>query len=172
MRFEVENGKGTLIDRSGNSVSWIVYEILENQIHLIETHTATDFQGKGFAGKAVEEMIKHSEDRFEKIMVSCPYIKHWISKNRYESKKVEFTELLKLKESIDFFNRYHEPEAKAEYLDYASNSVRVRFSGYMCRTCGVYDYFEDIIQDVDAEVVDYQEADDESFIVTYRLKKL
>ncbi len=170
MEFKIEDKKAVLID-NGNEVSWIVYEVQGGTIHLIETHTARGFEGKGYAGKAVNEMIAYSE-KFDRIKISCPYIKHWIKKNNYASDKIEYTELLKLKESIDFFNKYHEPEAKAEYLRYKNGFVEVRFSGYMCRTCGVYDYFEDIIQDVDAEITDYREEDDESYIVTYKLRKM
>ena len=171
MKFEIKNGKGVLIDDYGNQVSWVIYEDRCYSIHLVETHTAKDFEGRGFAGKAVREMLKHSES-YDKIEVSCPYIKHWIEKNNRKNKKIKFTELLKLKESIDFFNRYHEPEAKAEYIKYDDMLVQVRFSGHMCRTCVVYDYFEDVIQDVNAEVVEYEEMDDGSFKVTYRLERL
>ncbi len=168
MEFEIRSGRAVLVDDRGNDVSWVVYEVEGNSIHLIETHTARGFEGKGYAGKAVGRVMEYAEC-FERIRVSCPYIRHWLRKNRYDSKKIEFTELLKLKESIDNFNKYHEPEARAEYRKYRNGIAEVYFSGYMCRTCGVYDYFEDIIQDVDAEIADYKE-DGEGFIVKYRLK--
>ena len=170
MEFEIRDGKAALIDDEGNDVSWVVFEIDGDSIHLIETHTARGFEGKGYAGNVVGKVMEYSEG-FKKIMVSCPYIKHWLRKNSYESEKIKFTELLKLKESIDFFNKYHEPEAKAEYRKYRDGIAEIHFSGYMCRTCGVYDYFEDIIQDVDAKIIDYTE-DDEGFMVKYRLMRM
>lgn len=172
MKFEIKNEKGVLIDDSGNQVSWVIYENEGNSIHLVETHTAKGFEGRGFAGRVVKEMLDYSESNFQRIKISCPYIKRQIAKKDCKSDKIEYTELLKLKESIDFFNKYHEPEAKAEYVGYRDGLVKVRFSGYMCLTCGVYDYFEDIVVDINAEIVEYEEEEDGSFIVIYRLRRL
>jgi len=166
MEFKVEKDR-LVLKENGIPVSWIVYEADEESIHLIETHTAKGFEGKGFAGKVVEKALEYGK-KFSKINISCPYIKHWIEKNNYRNDKVSYTELLKFKESIDIFNRYHEPEAKAEYKGYENGIVNVYFSGYMCRTCGVYDYFEDLIQDVNAKIIDYEEFDD-GFLVKYRI---
>ncbi|WP_456371172.1 hypothetical protein [Geoglobus sp.] len=94
--------------------------------------------------------MKYAE-RFDEILISCPYIKRWIEKNGYKSEKIRFTELLKFREETEVFNRHHVPEAVARYAGYE-------------------DDFEDVVQEVYAEIVDYGE-DDEGFLVTYRLKK-
>ncbi|NOY11839.1 MAG: N-acetyltransferase [Archaeoglobi archaeon] len=169
MDFEISGGKIKLkVD--GKTVSWLNYEAEKGRIHLIDTHTAEGFGGKGYAGQLVEFALKYAE-RFDEILISCPYIKRWTEKRGYRSERIRFTDLLRFKEEIEVFNHYHEPEAVARYAGYEDGLVKVRFSGYMCMTCGVYDYFEDLIQEVDAEIVDYEE-DDEGFLVTYRLKRL
>lgn len=170
MEFKVEDNRISLYD-ADKRISWVVYKKEGDCIHLIETHTAKGYEGKGYAGKVVEYALNIGE-KFDKIKVSCPYIKHWMGKKKYESEKIEFTELLKFKENIDFFNKYHEPEAKAEYISYEDGIVSVRFSGPFCRSCGVYDYFEDIIQDVPVKIIGYEENDDDSFTVKYKLEKL
>lgn len=169
MEFVVEEKRFALKD-GNNTVSWVEYELSNSDIHLLATHTAKGFEGRGYAGKIVEFSLRESEN-YSRILVSCPYIKRWIEKNGYKSEKITFTELLKFKEDIEFFNRYHSPETTANFLRYENGFAFVKFTGYLCYTCGVYDYFEDLIQQSDAEIVDYEE-NEEGFVVKYRLKKL
>jgi len=42
------------------------------------------------------------------------------------------------------FNKYRSPEAKAKLLRLEEKEVVVDFTGTFCRTCGFYDYFDDL----------------------------
>jgi len=42
------------------------------------------------------------------------------------------------------FNKYRSPEAKAKLLRLEEKEVVVDFTGTFCRTCGYYDYFDDL----------------------------
>jgi predicted GNAT family acetyltransferase len=171
-----ETGKIQLINGE-RTLSWVEYELeYENKsvIHLIATFTVKGEEGKGYASMVVEESLKLAE-KFGKVKVSCPYIRRWIEKRGY-SRNVEYTNLLRFKESIEKFNRYHSPEAVAEYVRYEENRVFVKFYGPFCRSCGIYDYFEDVLvnledEGIEAEVESYEELDGEDgFLVVYRVK--
>ncbi len=74
-------------------------------------------------------------------------------------------------DAVAKFNRYRSPEARAEVVEVTTSTIKVRFSGPFCTSCGVVDYFEDLIWfGLKAEIVGWEREDD-SFIVTYRLKK-
>jgi hypothetical protein len=46
---------------------------------------------------------------------------------------------------IEIFNRYRSPEAHAELKEVGGNKFIVKFTGPFCLTCGYYDYFEDLL---------------------------
>lgn len=46
-------------------------------------------------------------------------------------------------ETIEEYNRYRIPEAKARLVSLAGNKFKIEFTGSLCYTCGFYDYFED-----------------------------
>jgi len=46
--------------------------------------------------------------------------------------------------AIKKFNKYRSPEAKAQVVSAKAKSVLVKFSGPFSRTCGIYDYFDDL----------------------------
>jgi predicted GNAT family acetyltransferase len=167
IRFEVRLDRFVLVV-DGKEVSWIVFSKKNGEINLLSTHTAKGETGKGYASKIVDKTLEHIKD-FDKIKVSCPYIKRRIEKKGY-SIDVEYTELLRLKESIDRFNEFRSPEAKAEFVRSEGEIALVKFTGSFCRSCGVYDYFEDLIQDqdVDAKIEGYEEVED-GFVVRYRV---
>jgi hypothetical protein len=77
--------------------------------------------------------------------------------------------------AIANFNRLRSPEAFAEFIAFDNNEIYVRFTGPFCRTCGVLDYFEDLIFELDDHspislaVVDFEAEDDVTFQVRYRL---
>ncbi|MCD6188733.1 MAG: hypothetical protein J7J97_00840 [Thermococcus sp.] len=50
----------------------------------------------------------------------------------------------KLKRAVEEFNRLHGSEAQAEIIDVKNDEVIIEFKGSFCRTCGLFDYFEDI----------------------------
>ena len=49
-----------------------------------------------------------------------------------------------LQQAIAEYNRYREPEAKATLVEYSPSEFTVDFSGGFCRTCGYYDWLEDL----------------------------
>ena len=170
-----ETGKIKLMDGE-KTLSWIEFELMGEDkpvIHLIATFTVRGEEKKGFASRVVEEALRFGE-KFEKVKVSCPYIKKWIEKRGYIG-NIEYTGLLRFEESIQKFNKYHSPEAVAEYVRHEKDRVYVKFYGPFCRSCGIYDYFEDILVDlkdagIEAEVESYEELEDEDgFLVVYRV---
>lgn len=78
-------------------------------------------------------------------------------------------------QAIASFNRYRSPEAVVEFIHFSNNELTVRFSGSFCHTCGVYDYFEDLIFELNPEapiglaVIDFQQEAEMSFLVRYQL---
>ncbi|MFN3383611.1 MAG: hypothetical protein ACK401_01790 [Archaeoglobaceae archaeon] len=77
--------------------------------------------------------------------------------------------LLRFKKAVEKFNNYRFPEANAEILEIKEDIVLVKMTGVFCVSCGVFDYFEDIAVEADAEVLDYEEVED-GFLVEYRLR--
>ena len=55
-----------------------------------------------------------------------------------------------LEEAIVTYNEYRSPMATAELLDHADGAFTVRFEGPFCRMCCDYDYYEDLIYELDA----------------------
>jgi hypothetical protein len=50
----------------------------------------------------------------------------------------------KVKEAIRVFNKYRSPEANAKLIKFDNKKIVVDFTGTFCRTCGFYDYFDDL----------------------------
>ncbi|WP_048146668.1 hypothetical protein [Pyrococcus abyssi] len=50
----------------------------------------------------------------------------------------------KLNYVIKEFNRLHGSEAQAKILEVKGDEVIIEFEGTFCKTCGLYDYFDDI----------------------------
>ena len=79
-------------------------------------------------------------------------------------------------EAIEVYNRYRSPEATAKLLSIDKESVKVRFTGSYCLTCGVYDYFEDLtfeFQDhlgLRLEIVEVREDENLGHTVTFKLR--
>lgn len=53
-----------------------------------------------------------------------------------------------IRKAIQAFNKYRGLEANAKIIDYHENTLIVDFKGTFCQTCGLYDYFEDLIYDL------------------------
>ncbi len=51
----------------------------------------------------------------------------------------------KLHQALEEYNRYRAPEAVAKLEALEGNRARVRFTGTFCRTCGAYDWYEDLV---------------------------
>jgi len=80
----------------------------------------------------------------------------------------------RLLEAVEEFNRYHGAEAQAELVDVREDGFTIRFKGYMCLTCGYYDYFEDLgleVQDkasIRARPVEVVEEEPLSVLVRFK----
>lgn len=75
----------------------------------------------------------------------------------------------RVEEALAQYNAFRAPEAVAELVELVGDVVTVRFSGSFCRTCGVYDYFEDLLGYLDGEILGF-EAVPEGFLVRYRFR--
>lgn len=80
-----------------------------------------------------------------------------------------------LERAIETYNEYRSPMATAELLEAGSDTFVVRFEGPFCRMCCDYDYFEDLIYELDEygvdpaalEVAEIEYAGEERFVVTF-----
>ena len=77
--------------------------------------------------------------------------------------------------AIEQYNRYRSPEATAKLVETGEQHLVVDFSGPFCLSCGVYDWFEDLIFESEAlaqagtRVDGFQRAGPETFRVRYTL---
>jgi len=81
-----------------------------------------------------------------------------------------------IEKAIAEYNMYRSPEAKAKLIEInkEKNQIIVEFKGPFCRSCGIYDYFEDLIyelkrinNEVKIKINSIEEFDYEKFIVKY-----
>ena len=81
-----------------------------------------------------------------------------------------------IEEAVEEYNLYRRPEAEAEISGFEDERFTITFRGPFCRSCGVYDYFEDLIyyilkkRRVNLEIVKIEDAGDERFQVRYMVK--
>ncbi|WP_396613563.1 hypothetical protein ACH9L7_16645 (plasmid) [Haloferax sp. S1W] len=59
-----------------------------------------------------------------------------------------------LTEAIETYNEYRSPMATATLVESADSSFVVRFEGPFCRMCCDFDYFEDLIYELEEFNVD------------------
>ncbi len=81
----------------------------------------------------------------------------------------------KILKAIENFNEIRVPEAKAELIEFKDKKFLVKFSGYMCYTCGVYDYFEDLVIELEnlgvkSKIEEYKRFND-YFLVEYQMSQ-
>jgi len=50
--------------------------------------------------------------------------------------------------AVEEYNRFRSPEAKAKLIKIREKEIILDFEGSFCRTCGVYDYFEDFVYEL------------------------
>lgn len=81
-----------------------------------------------------------------------------------------------IERGVEEYNRYRSPEARAEIANFDDNGFTIIFRGPFCRSCGIYDYFEDLIYilkrrgRMDLEIVEIEELN-EMFQVKYMIKR-
>ncbi|MBS7655435.1 hypothetical protein KEJ50_02925 [Candidatus Bathyarchaeota archaeon] len=82
-----------------------------------------------------------------------------------------------IEEVIEAYNHYRSPEAIAKLTTFTNDQFTVFFKGPFCQSCGVYDYFEDLIYEVknlaslSIEITKIKE-EKEGFTVTYKLSSI
>jgi len=79
--------------------------------------------------------------------------------------------------AIKEYNKYKSPEAKAKMVKISAKELVLDFEGSFCRTCGVLDYLEDFIYelqklvDVKMRVASFKEHEYEAIRVKYIIEK-
>ena len=79
----------------------------------------------------------------------------------------------KISKAIENFNQIRSPEAVAELVKIKDSNFLIKFSGHMCYTCGVYDYFEDLVYELEdlgvkSKIKDYKRFNN-YFLVEYKI---
>ena len=76
--------------------------------------------------------------------------------------------------AIEVYNKYRSPEATAKLVEAKKDSFIVEFEGPFCQSCGINEYFEDLIYDIEdingclrAEIKAIEPAGPQSFRVQY-----
>jgi len=86
----------------------------------------------------------------------------------------------KIENGLENYNKYRSPEVNARLLSIKGDDGKftVSFSGPFCRTCSLYDYFEDLVHELREEsnirvkVFDVkQESETGCFKVTYKIEE-
>jgi len=79
--------------------------------------------------------------------------------------------------AIEVYNRYRSPEATAKLVGVEKDGFIIEFEGPFCQSCGVRDYFEDFIHELETvsrafrvEVKETEPAGPQSFRVRYGVK--
>ncbi len=70
-----------------------------------------------------------------------------------------------LMDAIREYNKYRYPEIEANIVDIKDNTFVVEFFGYLCRSCGLYDHFEDLIYILEEKGIKAEIKDVKRFIV-------
>jgi hypothetical protein len=83
-----------------------------------------------------------------------------------------------ISDSLEIYNKYRSPEAKAKLLSLDNRGFTIEFEGVFCQSCGVKNYFEDYIHElkkldkkVDVEIQGYEKIGTQSYKVRYIIKK-
>jgi len=80
--------------------------------------------------------------------------------------------------AIEMYNHFRSPEANAKLVEIRENELIVDFEGSFCRTCGVYDYLEDLIYelqqfaDVEMEIKNFENRGLDTIRVKYAVKNI
>lgn len=72
------------------------------------------------------------------------------------------------------FHKWHGSEAVAELVKLEGPSIVVELSGPFCRTCGIYDYFDDLKLELEKvlgkplKIAKVDNGSDERYVITYK----
>jgi len=53
-----------------------------------------------------------------------------------------------IEKAVEQYNRFRSPEAIAKFVTFSANRFIVEFNGPFCQSCGICDYFEDLIYEL------------------------
>jgi len=85
-----------------------------------------------------------------------------------------------IKQAIEFYNRFHKPEAEAELIEIAGDEFKVVFKGHFCKTCGVRDWLEDLkyilinmgVENDLVEMIEPEDPEEDIRIGVFKVKKV
>jgi superoxide reductase len=105
------------------------------------------------------------------VRILCSRHGLWI----FEHKTAKLDLVGAVRKAVERFNELRGRESSARILEISDESIVVEFTGNFCRTCGFYDYFEDLrllMEDynVRASIKVIEEFEDGS-IVTYSIER-
>jgi superoxide reductase len=105
------------------------------------------------------------------IRILCSKHGLWI----FEHKTAKLDVVEAVRKAVERFNELRGRESSARILEISGESIVVEFTGNFCRTCGFYDYFEDLrilMEDynVRTSIKVIEEFEDGS-IVTYSIER-
>ncbi|MEM2955080.1 MAG: hypothetical protein QW625_03990 [Candidatus Nanoarchaeia archaeon] len=78
--------------------------------------------------------------------------------------------------AIEEYNKCHSPEATAELKEIGKNFSVIKFFGPFCRSCGVYEWFEDFRIEIEekikfpVKIKEIREGKNESYVVKFAFK--
>jgi hypothetical protein len=79
--------------------------------------------------------------------------------------------------ALEIYNRYRSPEAAAKLVGWKKDGFVIEFKGAFCLSCGVRDYFEDFIYELEdlnrnfrVEIKEIEPTGSQSFRVIYVVK--
>jgi len=76
--------------------------------------------------------------------------------------------------AVEEFNKYRSPEAVARLIEFDERHVKIELSGPFCRSCGLYDYFDDLKIELEEkiggpiEISKIEGGEGVGYLVTYR----
>jgi hypothetical protein len=82
-----------------------------------------------------------------------------------------------LEKTVEEYNRYRSPEAVARIVRADDDGFTLEFSGPFCQSCGVHDYFEDMIFELErlssmrASLQEIQEIEEGVYQVRYLIDR-
>ncbi|MFN3347079.1 MAG: hypothetical protein ACK42E_04650 [Candidatus Bipolaricaulaceae bacterium] len=74
-----------------------------------------------------------------------------------------------LEEALARYNEFRAPEAVAELVAVEGDVAKVRITGSFCKTCGAYDYMEDLLGYIEGEILHFEPIP-AGFLVHYRIR--
>lgn len=80
-----------------------------------------------------------------------------------------------LKKALETYNRYRSPLVTAKLLETGDDEFKVQFEGTFCRSCGMDEYFVDLVYELrseglEAELLGFHQIGTEKFVAKYKIE--